>query len=203
MLDPEHIRPVHVLAFAGSLRRGSYNRALVRAAMGIAPAGLEVRAWELDGVPLYNGDVEIMGDPPTVVAFKQAIGVADALLIATPEYQHGVPGVLKNALDWASRPAGRSALEGKVVGIMGASPGIGGTARAQSQLRQTLVFNDCEVIGPPEVLVRDAARLFGPDLQLRDEETLRFVRRLLGRIDRAVRRRWTVEALDPAHLPAV
>ncbi len=115
--------PVHVLGIAGSLRKGSLNRALLRAAIKRAPAGMTLSAFDLDEVPLYNGDVEAAGDPPGVAALKQAIAAADGVLFVTPEYNHGVPGVMKNAIDWASRPPRAAPLGGKPVGIIGASPG--------------------------------------------------------------------------------
>src|SRR5205814_8833807 len=121
---------------AGSLRTGSYNRALLRAAQELAPAGLELLTFDLAPIPLYDGDVEAQGDPEPVGALKTAIRDADALLIVTPEYNYGVPGVLKNAIDWASRPPGQSPLNGKPAALMGATPGMTGTARAQLQIRQ-------------------------------------------------------------------
>src|SRR5690242_14601242 len=109
---------------AGSLRGGSYNRALLRAAVALAPSGVEIRVFDrLADVPPYNADVEAKGDPEPVGALKQAIRDADALLIVTPEYNYGVPGVLKNAIDWASRPPTGSVLNGKPAAIMGATPG--------------------------------------------------------------------------------
>src|SRR4051812_13513323 len=111
---------IRVLGFAGSLRRESYNRALLRAAAGLAPDGMEIAAFDLADVPLYNGDVEALGDPDPVKRFKQAIGNADGVLMVTPEYNHGVPGVMKNAVDWASRPPGKAVLQHKPVGILGA-----------------------------------------------------------------------------------
>src|SRR5690606_18294913 len=113
----------------GSLREGSYNRALLRAAAELAPEGMTIDTFDLRQVPLYNGDVEAAGDPPGVAALKQAIRDADGVLFATPEYNHGVPGVMKNAVDWASRPPRAAALQGKPVALIGASPGITGTAR--------------------------------------------------------------------------
>ena len=118
---------MQVLGIAGSLRSASYNRALLRAARELAPAGAEIVDFDLRELPFYDGDVEAAGDPEAVAAFKDAIRAADALLIATPEYNHGLPGVLKNAIDWASRPALASPLAGKPVAIMGASTGRGGT----------------------------------------------------------------------------
>ncbi|HWK41182.1 MAG TPA: NAD(P)H-dependent oxidoreductase, partial [Croceibacterium sp.] len=123
---------LRILGIAGSLRAGSLNRALLRAAADLAPAGVTIERFDLMQVPLYNGDVEEAGDPPGVAAFKQAIAAADGVLIATPEYNHGVPGVMKNAIDWASRPPRGAPLGGKPVGLIGASPGMTGTARGQS-----------------------------------------------------------------------
>src|ERR1043166_7383167 len=115
-------RPVRVCGIAGSLRKGSYNRALLRAAVELAPDGLEITVFErLGDVPLYNADVEAEGDPEPVVALKAAIRQADALLIATPEYNYGVPAALKNAVDWASRPPSKSVLDGKPAALMGAT----------------------------------------------------------------------------------
>jgi len=117
-----------LLGIAGSLREGSYNRSLLRAARELLPEGVELVECEIGGLPFYDGDVEAAGDPEPVVALKNAIRDADALLIATPEYNRGVPGVLKNAVDWASRPPLGSPLTGKHVALMGASTGRAGTA---------------------------------------------------------------------------
>src|SRR2546427_8690289 len=151
-----HVR-LRILGIAGSVRAGSFNRALIRAAVELSPEGLEVRAFEgLGAIPLYDADVEAKGDPPPVVALKAAIGDADALLIATPEYNYGVPGVLKNAIDWASRPPGRSVLTRKPAAIMGATPGATGTVRAQLALRQSFVFTETYALLRPELLVARA-----------------------------------------------
>ena len=138
-----------VLGIAGSLRQRSYNRGLIRAAVAVAPAGVTVRILDLAEVPLYNQDVEDAGEPRSVVTLKGEIGAADALLIATPEYNHGIPGVLKNAIDWASRPRRTSPLLDKPVAVMGASPGRGSTARAQAQLRDAFVFTGACVMPLP------------------------------------------------------
>jgi chromate reductase len=159
---------VRVLGIAGSLRRASYNRALLQAACDLAPAAVEIVTFPLDRIPAYNGDVEAVGDPPPVVDLKQAIRGSDALLISTPEYNFGVPGVLKNALDWASRPPFRSPLANKPVGLMGASTGHGGTRRAQEQLRQALRYPNASVLEEPEVFVGEAYSKFGPDRRLAD-----------------------------------
>ena len=151
------------LGFAGSLRRASYNRGLIRAAVELAPTEIIVTAFDLGDLPLYNQDVEDAGEPAAVVAFKQAIAQADALLVATPEYNHGVPGVLKNAIDWASRPRVTSPLRDKAVAVMGATPGKGSTARAQAQLRDAFVFTGACVMPLPELLIGGAAALFDHD----------------------------------------
>ena len=168
-----------VLGIAGSLRAGSYNRALLRAAQELAPAGMEISTFDLAPIPLYNGDVEEKGDPDPVAALKAAIRQADALLIATPEYNFGVPGVLKNAIDWASRPPRGSVLQGKPAAIMGATPGMGGTGRAQMALRQSFVFTQTYALLAPEVLVARAHEKFDASGRLTDEPTRKFVSQLL------------------------
>lgn len=173
---------LRVLGFAGSLRRDSFNRRLLRAASELGPTGMKVEIFDLRAIPLYNFDVEQTGDPQSVTAFKDAIRDADALLVATPEYQHGVPGVLKNALDWASRPPGMSALQGKPVAIMGASPGFTGTARAQSQLRESFGFSESYVVLQPEVLVGRAHEKFDAEGRLSDLKTMEVIRQLLDRL---------------------
>jgi chromate reductase, NAD(P)H dehydrogenase (quinone) len=170
--------PIRVLGIAGSLRRGSYNRALVRAAIGLAPADLRIEAFELEGIPFFDADVERRGDPEPVVRLKEAIRASDALLVATPEYQHSLPGVLKNALDWASRPPKDPPLRRKPVAIMGATTGLYGTARAQADLRKVLVYNDALVLQRPEVMVPKAAAAFD-DGELVDEDARGFLRQLL------------------------
>jgi chromate reductase len=164
-------RPIAVLGFAGSLRQGSYNRALLRAAVEAAPEAVRIETFDLAAVPLYNGDVEAAGDPEGVAAFKAAIRAADALLMVTPEYNHGVPGVMKNAIDWASRPPQGSALDRKPVGIIGASPGITGSARGQSQLRQAFEFTNSYAMPQPELLVFRAHEKFDAQGRLVDGAT--------------------------------
>jgi chromate reductase len=172
-----------VCGIAGSLRRGSYNQALLRAAGELAPPGMELRVFDrLAEIPLFSEDVEAEGDPEPVQALKRAIAEADALLVATPEYNFGVPGVLKNAIDWASRPPGSSVLAGKPAAVMGASPGTVGTARAQLQLRQAFVFTDTPTLPQPEVLVFRAHEKFDAEGRLTDEATRRFVGLLLRRL---------------------
>jgi chromate reductase, NAD(P)H dehydrogenase (quinone) len=181
--------PLVVCGIAGSLRTGSYNRALLRAAQELAPAGMEIRIFDRIGeIPLYDADVEAKGDPEPVRALKRAIGEAAALLVATPEYNHGVPGVLKNAIDWASRPARSSVLGGKPAAILGASPGVTGTARAQAQLRQSFVFTNTPVLPQPEILVYRAREKFDEEGRLTDERTREFVGKLLAGLAEWTRR---------------
>jgi chromate reductase len=165
-----------VLGIAGSLRRASYNRALVEAARTLAPAGMVIEVFDLDDIPLYNGDLDVDGvRPPEVERLKQAIAAADALLVATPEYNYGVSGVLKNAIDWASRPAMKSVLAGKPVAIMGASTSATGTARAQQELK--LVLMGCLSLVMPHagVLVGMAREKFSESGALAHEPTRRFL----------------------------
>lgn len=173
-------RGIVVCGIAGSLREKSFNRALLRNTLELAPEGMEIRIFDrIAEIPLYNQDVEDRGDPEPVQDLKRAIDEADALLIATPEYNNGVPGLLKNALDWASRPPRNSVLRGKPTAILGASPGITGTARAQAQLRQTFGFTGTPALLQPEVLVYRAAEKFDAEGQLIDEKTREFVGKLL------------------------
>jgi chromate reductase len=159
-----------ILGIAGSLRRASYNRGLIRAAVELAPAGIAIETFELGAIPLFNQDVEDEGEPVSVVGLKEAIARADALLVATPEYNHGVPGVLKNAIDWASRPRVTSPLRDKSVAVMGASPGRGSTARAQAQLRDAFVFTGACVMPLPELMVGGAAAHFDDDGNVTDPQ---------------------------------
>ena len=160
-----------VLGIAGSHRAGSYNAALLRAAREVAPIGMEIEEFDIRELPLFDADLEAAGDPASVAAFKQAIRDADALVIATPEYNRGVPGVLKNAIDWASRPPLASPLTNKPVSVMGASTGRGGTARAQEQLRSALEYSRARVVEQPEVLVPEAYMVFDAEGRLIDEST--------------------------------
>lgn len=179
---------LHILGVAGSLRAGSLNRALLRAAAELAPDGMTIETFDLIEVPLYNGDVEAAGDPPGVAAFKAAIGAADGVLMATPEYNHGVPGVMKNAVDWASRPPREAPLGGKPVGLIGASPGQTGTARGQSQLRQAFEFTNSYCMPQPELLVFRAHEKFDAEGRLTDAATGEYLQRYLAAFGDWVRR---------------
>jgi len=169
---------IRILGFAGSLRKGSYNRALLRVAQEVAPEDVEFETFDLEGIPPFNQDLE--NDPaPGVREFKQRIRAADALLIVTPEYNYSMPGVLKNAIDAASRPYGDNAFEGKPVAIMGATIGSNGTARAQYHLRQSCVFLNMLPLNRPEVMVALAEKKFDEHGQLHDKETRQRIRQLL------------------------
>lgn len=159
---------IKIVGFAGSLRHASFNRGLIRAAAETAPSGITIEVIDLADIPLYNQDVEDAGEPASVTAFKRALAAADALLVATPEYNHGIPGVLKNAIDWASRPRVTSPLRDKAVAVTGASPGQGSTARAQAQLRDAFVFTGACVLPLPELLVGGAGALFDHDGNVTD-----------------------------------
>jgi chromate reductase len=174
-------RTTKIAAFAGSLRQGSYNRALLRAMVDRAPQSMEIETLDLHDVPFYNGDVEDEGDPEPVADLKRAIDEADGLLIVTPEYNHGVPAVTKNAVDWASRPPER-VLSETPVAIAGASPGMTGTARAQSALRQALASVNAFVMQKPGVLVARAHQKF-EEGELVDEGTGDFLEDFLGAFD--------------------
>jgi chromate reductase len=177
-----------IVAFAGSLRKGSYNRALIEAAAELAPDGMSMESIEIGALPFYNADVEARGDPPTVIAFKAALAAADGILIATPEYNDGVPGVLTNAMDWGSRLPGRAPLVGKPVAVMGASPSQTGTARAQLHLRQVLNHVQARVLPPPELLVARAHERFNQELRLTDPGTRKVLGDLLLRFSRWIER---------------
>jgi chromate reductase, NAD(P)H dehydrogenase (quinone) len=172
--------PVHVLGFAGSLRRGSYNAGLLRAAGELLPVGMTLEIFDLASIPFYNADVQAAGFPPPVVDFKARIAAADALLIATPEYNFSFPGVLKNAIDWASRPPQDSPLDGKPGAIMGASSGALATVRAQMALRQVCVYTNILLLNRPEVRVARAAEKFDAQGRLIDERTRQELTALLA-----------------------
>lgn len=174
------IPPFHVVGIAGSLRTHSFNRGLLHAAQDVAPAGMQITIMDVTPIPLYNADVEAQGDPAPVSQLKTAVQQADALLVAVAEYNYGMSGVLKNTLDWLSRPPDHSVLHGKPAALMGASPGMVGTARAQLQVRQTFVYTQTPVMPPPpEVLVAQAQEKFDRAGRLTDEDTRARIRRLL------------------------
>jgi len=169
---------VKILGIPGSLRAQSYNKAALRAARALVPADAELEIFELDGIPPYNQDEEKQ-PPPRVVELKARIRAADAILFSTAEYNFSIPGVLKNAIDWASRPYGDSAWTGKPVAVMGASVGMLGTARAQYHLRQVFVFLDMYPLNKPEVLIGTAASKFDAAGELTDETARKLIGELL------------------------
>ena len=171
-------KQTRILGIAGSLRHESYNRAALRAATELVPEGTSIEIFELDGIPGFNQDEE-QNPPAKVVELKRRIREADAILIVTPEYNYSVPGVLKNAIDWASRPYGDSAWNGKPAAIMGASIGAIGTARAQYHLRQMFVFLNMFPINQPEVMIGNASKRFDAEGNLTDDKTKDFIRQLL------------------------
>lgn len=179
MATSEKESTIQILAFAGSLRESSFNKALLRAAKELAPSSMNIEIFELQGIPLYNADVEAEGNPKRVDEFKEAIRSADGLLIATPEYNHGVPAVTKNAIDWASRPPKNAPLNQKPIGILGASPGMTGSARGQSQLRQAFEFTNSYCMPQPEILVYRAHEKFDEDGKLTDEATRKYLGKYL------------------------
>ena len=159
---------MQVLGVSGSLRRHSYNRALLRAARSALPDGVAFREWrDLAAIPAYNEDVGVL--PRVVAAFKKALAEADAVLFATPEYNASVPGALKNALDWASRPFLANPLRGKPVAVVGASQGVFGAIWAQAELRKILRTLGAET-DDRELVVPQAQHAFAEDGSLRDEE---------------------------------
>jgi chromate reductase, NAD(P)H dehydrogenase (quinone) len=168
-----------ILAIPGSLRDGSYNRLLIHAAEELAPAGVEIETFDIDDIPLYNQDEDSPSEPEPVARFRAAIRDADALLLSTPEYNYSVPGVLKNAIDWASRPYGNAPLTGKPVAIMGASTGMSGTMRAQLAWRPVFLFTDSPMVGKPEVYVAQAGQKFDREGRLVDETARTLIRQLL------------------------
>jgi chromate reductase len=168
-----------ILGISGSLRERSYNSALLRAAAELAPPQVEIVTFDLSEIPLYNDDVEAAGDPEPVAELRAAVAEADALLFATPEYNRGTSGVLKNAIDWLSRPALASVLRWKPAAVMGASSGRGGTRRAQQQVRDALLFPGAVVLEEPEVLIPTAWERFDADGALVDQLTRQSVRSLV------------------------
>jgi chromate reductase, NAD(P)H dehydrogenase (quinone) len=180
-------KPIRILGIAGSLRRESYNRAALRTATKLVPEGAILETFALDGIPVFNQDEE-QNPPAKVAELKRRIREADAILFVTPEYNYSVPGVLKNAIDWASRPYGDSAWNGKPAAIMGASLGAIGTARAQYHLRQILVYLNMFPINQPEVMIGNAAARFDKEGNLTDATTKDFIRQLLQHLVEWTRR---------------
>jgi chromate reductase len=171
-------KPIQILGFAGSLRKNSYNKALLRAAAELMPKGAVLETFDLEGIPPFNQDLETQ-PPEKIKDFKARIKAADAILIATPEYNYSIPGMLKNSIDWASRPYSENAFNDKPVAIMGASTGMLGTARAQYHLRQCFVFLNMHTVNKPEVMVNYAQEKFDVDGTLTDDKTRKRIAELI------------------------
>jgi chromate reductase len=179
-----------ILGIVGSLRKDSYNAFALKAAQELLPEGVSLETVSLLGIPVFNQDDET-APPAAVLEFKQKIMAADAILFATPEYNYSLPGGLKNAIDWGSRPYGQSAWQGKAAAIMGVSIGNFGTARAQYDLRKILVALDMPVVVQPEVMIGNAAERFDQNGVLTDERSRNLIKKLLNalvQLEKSVRR---------------
>lgn len=170
---------MNILAISGSVRKDSYNTALLRALQPLAPEGMQIAIADIGSLPLFNQDVEASEFPAVAQALKESIEKADGIIIATPEYNRSIPGVLKNAIDWASRPWGQNSFAGKPVLVMGVSVGKIGTAVAQSHLKQVMVYLDAKVIGQPELYLGPASELFDAEGNLTDESAKDLLKKAL------------------------
>ena len=177
---------ISVLGICGSLRQASYNMAALRAAIALKPAGMSVTVADISQIPPYNEDVRAAGFPPTVETLRQQIAAADALLFACPEYNYSMSGVLKNAIDWASRPPDQP-FAGKPCAIIGAAAGMAGSARAQYDLRRSCVFLDMHPLNKPEVLIGQAQTKFDASGRLTDDAARGFIRDILVSLEKWTR----------------
>src|SRR5271155_4274040 len=172
---------ITVLGICGSLRKGSFNMAALRTAVEVRPPGMTIEIADISAFPLYNEDVRVQGFPAPVENLRRQIKAADALLFATPEYNYSMSGVLKNAIDWASRPPDQP-LAGKPAAIIGAAAGMAGSARAQYDLRRSCVFLDMHPLNKPEVLIGQAQTKFDADGNLLDEVARGLLRDLMANL---------------------
>lgn len=172
---------IRLLGISGSLRQGSYNSAALKAAAGLVPAGTSLEIFDISGIPLYNEDVKAQGFPEPVQRLRDKIAAADGLVFATPEYNFSTSGVLKNAIDWASRPP-EQPFNDKAVALMGASGGVLGTARAQYHLRQIGVFLNMRFVNKPEVFIGSASTKFDADGNLTDETAKGLIKNLMAEL---------------------
>jgi len=176
-----------ILGFVGSLRKGSFNKALMRTAVELTPENLEIEVFDLEGIPVFNQDLE--NQPPQIVKdFKAKIKAADALLIATPEYNYSISSVLKNAVDWASRPYADKVFNGKPVALMSASIGRLGGARAQYHLRQTFVFLNMHPLNSPEIMLPFAKENIDENGNLTNRDTRAQIKQMLDELAK-----WTMQ----------
>jgi len=185
--------PLHILGISGSLRKQSYNSAALRAAAELLPGGMTIEIFDLSPIPIYNDDVREQGFPSPVQQLRDKIAAADAVLIASPEYNYSIPGPLKNAIDWASRPPSQP-FDGKPIAIMGASPGAFGTARAQYHLRQVFVFMNGMLLNKPEVMISACNTKFDAQGRLTDEATAEHMRKFLSAFSDWIRKMKTTSA---------
>src|SRR5258708_10262107 len=174
-------KAISVLGICGSLRKGSFNRAALNTAIELKPAGMNVVVADISQIPLYDEDVRAQGFPPPVETLRQQVKAADALLCACPEYNYSMSGVLKNAIDWASRPPDQP-FAGKPIAIIGAAAGMAGSARAQYHLRQSCIFLDMHPLNKPEVLIGAAGSKFDAEGKLLDEVAHNLMRDLLANL---------------------
>jgi chromate reductase len=179
---------IKILGIAGSLRKQSYNKGALRAAQQLCPEGATLEVFELDGLPVFNQDEE-KNAHPRVAELKKRIRAADAVLLVTPEYNYGMPGVLKNAIDCASRPYGDNAWDGKPVALMSAAMSMGGGVRAQYQLRQCFVFLNMDAVVQPEVAINEVMKRFDANGNLTDETSRKLIGQLLQNLVDKVRAR--------------
>jgi chromate reductase len=183
--------------FVGSLARGSINRTLSEALIALAPDSLEFREIPIGNLPLYSQDYDD-DFPPEARALKDAIASSDGILFVSPEYNRSIPGALKNAIDWGSRPWGTNSFARKPTGIIGASPGKIGTAVMQSSMRSVLSFLDAPQLNSPEAYVSFDAEHFGPGGEVRDESTAKFLRHYMEEYCAFVQR--VLDATAPGHI---
>ena len=188
-------RQLKILGVVGSLRKGSYNKALMRTAMKLLPEGVTMDVFDLAEIPPFNQDLE--RTPPKIVSeFKSKIRASDAILFVSPEYNYSIPGVLKNAIDWASRPHGDNAFDGKPVAVMSASIGRLGGARMQYHLRQVFVYLNMYPINHPEFMLPNAADYFDEDGNLTDKETGKRIQELIEALAE-----WTLKLKEKPRQP--
>ncbi|MCX7878859.1 MAG: NAD(P)H-dependent oxidoreductase [Ignavibacteria bacterium] len=173
-----------ILGIAGSLRKGSYNKMLLNTAKKLAGEELNIKIYDISSIPLYNSDEEKENFPDSVKEFKEKISESDGLIISTPEYNYSIPGVLKNAIDWASRPADNSPLNGKPLAIIGGSAGMSGTIRSQLHLRQVALFTNMMDMKKPEVLVTKIQEKFDSDGNLIDENLRDHLKKFLNSFEK-------------------
>jgi chromate reductase len=175
-------QPTSLLGFAGSLRKNSYNKLLLEASRKLLPDYVTMESFDISRIPLYNQDTEVAGIPEPVKDFKERIQNADAILIATPEYNHSYPGVLKNAIDWASRPYGNNSFSGKPAAVISASPGTFGGFAAREQLKQVLLALNMHLTIQPAVVVASAHQKFDQNGDLVDSDSVKFLKQLLANL---------------------